>query len=136
MTTRSMTPALLIGLALLIASCGSSPRSDTSDNPEAIEPTVIDACQISIKNNLKDPDSAQFNSWKAWPVTQVNSTPPASLTYNPGAGDMYYSGSGNANAKNGFGGYVGFRPYVCDAVVSNHTHVVAIAHSVKPGSDD
>lgn len=120
---------LLIPVILgLLAWAGSGPTTYT---PKDIQASVVDTCQGSAKKGLKDPGSAQFgDDWKAWEVTAAGSTPPAGMAYDPSAGDKYYSAGGEVNAKNGFGGYSGAEPYVCDAVVSTDGNIRARAHSM------
>jgi hypothetical protein len=83
------------------------------------------------KKDLKDPDSASFgDDWKAWLVTHPPSEPPK-VSYHPENGDKLYSAGGSVNAKNGFGGYVGFQPYGCDASVTTGGQVQSIAYSLQ-----
>jgi hypothetical protein len=103
---------------------------DTGYSAAAIQASVVDTCKDAVKKDLRDPDSAQFDDWKAWVVTASGSTPPIGMTYNPAAGDKYYSGAGMVNAKNGFGGYAGAEPYSCDAIVTKDGNIRARAHSI------
>lgn len=58
------------------------------------------ACQDTITDHLKDPDSAKFSDW--------------SMHQN----GLSWTGGGLVNAKNSFGGYTGSSYYTCDATVS------------------
>lgn len=118
----------IIALAALCSHYNGS--NSTSSTEKEIEDSVIETCQGSVKKQLRDPDSAKFDSWKAWQVTAAGSTPPAGMAYNPGAGDRYYSAGGMVNAKNGFGGYAGDEPYACDAIVTADGNVHARANSL------
>jgi hypothetical protein len=111
------------------AAASPAPASPTYSEDEIVN-SVIDTCQGSVKKQLRDPDSAKFDSWKAWQVTAPGSKPPAGMTYNPAAGDKYYSAGGMVNAKNGFGGYAGGEPYACDAIVTTGGDVNARANSL------
>jgi hypothetical protein len=96
-----------------------------------IESAVIKICQKHIKNDLKDPDSAKFgDDWKAWLVTHQPDEPPK-ITYHPENGDKLYSAGGTVNAKNGFGGYVGFQMYGCDASITTDGNMHADAYSLN-----
>jgi predicted small lipoprotein YifL len=118
----------LLAVSASLTGCGAGSSAHLS--PADIQASVVDTCQGSVKKQLKDPDSAKFDSWKAWQVTAAGSTPPAGMSFNPSAGDKYYSSVGMVNAKNGFGGYAGDEPYSCDAVVSADENIRARAHSV------
>jgi hypothetical protein len=106
---------------------GNQPGS----SPEEIQASVIDTCQDAVKKDLKDPDSARFrDDWKAWEITAPGSTPPPGMTFDPSAGDKYYNAGGQVNAKNGFGGYAGDEPYMCDAIATNAGNIHARARSM------
>jgi hypothetical protein len=95
----------LLTACLLVAACGS--------DAEHAKRTVADS--------LRDPSSAQFRE-----VRKVR------LHF---AGNRVTLICGEVNAKNGFGGYVGFRPfyYVADAKVDPqfYTMAPAIVHSAR-----
>ncbi|MCV7255712.1 DUF2510 domain-containing protein [Mycobacterium hackensackense] len=113
------------------AAPSSSTRSAYSRPTFSVEETtstVISTCQESAKKSLRDPDSAKFDDWKAWPAP--NSTPAPGFEFDPAAGDKYWSAAGTVNAKNGFGGYAGPEPYACEAVVTAGGHIDARAHSI------
>lgn len=111
------------------SSSPDAPPSEPTFSPELIESTVIDTCHEAIRKGLRDPESATFDEWKAWPAP--NSVPPEGMPFNPAAGDQYYSGAGLVNAKNGFGGYVGKTPYTCSAVVTKAGDVKARTSSLE-----
>ncbi|TDH48716.1 DUF2510 domain-containing protein [Mycobacterium eburneum] len=119
--------AVLIAIVITLAKLGNH-SSDSSPTPDEINATVIDVCQGSVKKQLKDPDSARFDGWKAWEVTHIDQPP--KLEYHPDAGDKVWSAGGQVNAKNGFGGYVGDEAYGCDAIVSTNGNVHAEAYSL------
>lgn len=78
---------VLIPLGLL-GSCVMSFFAPPSQ--EQIAGRMVAEAQVVVKNSLKDPDSAEF-------------------------GEAHYTGKavcGLVNAKNGFGGYSGFKRYV------------------------
>lgn len=64
------------------------------------EKRVISVCQRSVRQQLKDPDSAQFQKELAVPATPEG---------------LVWVVTGQVNAQNGFGGMVGFTPYRCNA---------------------
>lgn len=100
---------IIVVLALIFGG-GGGPKN-TGD----LSREVIDACQEAIKNGLKDPDSAKFYDWSAREAT----TPvPATMNYNPGAGDRHWTAAGTVNAKNSFGGYNGQIARTCDVVIT------------------
>ncbi|WP_349318841.1 hypothetical protein [Mycolicibacterium canariasense] len=125
---------VLIMVIGLLAGGGDSEPSSPGAKPNntysaaQIESTVIETCQDSARKSLRDPDSAKFDGWKAWPAP--NSTPPPDMPFNAAAGDKYYSAAGTVNAKNGFGGYAGPEPYSCEATVSASGNINARAHSI------
>lgn len=120
-------------------SSSSAPSRATWTEPTSTKPTytereiesaVIDTCQKAIKQDLKDPDSAKFgNDWKAWIVTH----PPTeqNVPYHPENGDKLYSAGGTVNAKNSFGGYVGYQMYGCDASITTSGDIHAHAYSLN-----
>ncbi|OBH71249.1 hypothetical protein A5682_08920 [Mycobacterium mantenii] len=112
----------------------SARRGTTSTTPtyteREIEAAVIDTCKKAIKQDLKDPDSAKFgDDWKAWIVTQ----PPTqqNVPYHPESGDKLYSAGGTVNAKNSFGGYVGYQMYGCDASITTSGDIHAHGYSLN-----
>lgn len=108
---------VLLGAAVLAACSGVGTGSDPSRD-------VVSTCQDSVKKQLKDPDSARFDGWTAQRGLKAA---PLSMTYDAGAGDAYWTASGEVNAKNSFGGYVGSRTYSCDAIVSKSGNIHARA---------
>jgi len=127
---------LFVALWIMFAACDHSSNTSSTTTPttyseQEIESEVIRICQKDVKKDLKDPDSARFgDDWKAWLVTHPPSEPPK-VTYHPENGDKLYSAGGSVNAKNGFGGYVGFQPYGCDASVTTGGQVNSIAYSLQ-----
>jgi hypothetical protein len=125
---------VLAPIAMVLSACGAAtsttPTTPTTQSEQEIEAAVIDTCQGSVKKELKDPDSAKFEDWKAWVVTH-HDKPPRVSNYHPENGDKLYSAGGNVNAKNGFGGYVGYQMYGCDASVTTSGDVHALAYSLN-----
>ena len=126
---------LFVALWIMLATCGHSSNTSSTTTPttyseQEIESEVIRICQKDVKKDLKDPDSAKFgDDWKAWLVTHPPSEP--KVTYHPENGDKLYSAGGTVNAKNGFGGYVGYQMYGCDASVTTGGQVNSIAYSLN-----
>lgn len=116
-----------LGVFALFAVCIALMSGTTTSavSREQVEAGVVETCQKAIRNKLKDPDSAQFSSWKSFEMTR--GTPGSGLNYQPEFGDKFYRSSGMANAKNSFGGYVGNQAYTCDAVVGRDGTVTAQA---------
>ena len=93
---RYLIPSLLLaGIAL----SGCSPETQTSeatasemDSPQS---GAIEMCQNNLASQLKDPGSAQFQDVQAF----------------EGIGWLV---TGEMNAKNSMGGYVGFAPFRCE----------------------
>jgi Protein of unknown function (DUF2510) len=115
---------LLVIFAVVEGFSGSSVSSGEAQR------MAISTCQGSIRDQLRDPDSAQFSEWKAWPSPKVNV--PVGMEFHPESGDKLYYATGLANAKNGFGGYVGDQRFTCDAVVKKNGDTVAGARKSEP----
>ena len=83
----------------------------------------------AVKHVLKDPDSAQFK-WTPMPMKWEIDT-----MHN---GHHFQSGSycGMVNAKNSFGGYVGFSPYESSVILQDGTIVFATSPLMGKGGDD
>lgn len=79
----------------------------SSDDDE----TAKKACQNSVKNQLKDPDSAEFRSVK------ITSRDPA----------QGWTVVGEFNANNSFGGKVGYTVFTCSATMKDSETVTATA---------
>ncbi|OBG55795.1 hypothetical protein A5703_07465 [Mycobacterium sp. E188] len=78
---------------------------------------------------MKDPDSAKFgDDWRAWLVTHYDEPP--KVTFHPENGDKLYSAGGMVNAKNSFGGYVGYQAYGCEASITASGDIRAHAYSL------
>ena len=94
----------LLFLGFAVSGCSSeADLPDTGiteeENPQS---AAIEMCQDELAGRLKDPRSAQFQNVQAydgiaWKVT------------------------GEMNAKNSMGGYVGFAPFRCDLLKSATT---------------
>jgi len=98
---------LLIGSA--ISGCASAPTAEQITNADYGREMSSDECRSvaerTIAYTLKDPNSAQFRHqpcYKGW----VSSVPILGMSAAFG-----YVQAGEVNAKNSFGGYVGFRSY-------------------------
>jgi hypothetical protein len=125
--------AVLATIAMVLSACGgaSATPAPATFTEQEIEASVIDTCQQSVKDDLKDPDSAKFrDDWKAWIVTH-HDKPPKVSNYHPENGDTLYSAGGSVNAKNGFGGYAGDQMYGCDAAVTKGGDIHAKAYSLN-----
>ena len=88
----------------------SADRGNPVDSADYGNPVDVGECvrlaQEFIASRMKDPGSAQFSNvicYKGWKVIQPTEGGP-SIAYG-------YPFEGNVNAKNSFGGYVGFTPF-------------------------
>ncbi len=99
---------------LTVVSCG---EESTAVSFATKERYAIATCQSAIKSGLREPDSAKFADDEVLEGVVSGSSRNAALIYAPDRGDTYFSVKGKVNAKNGFGGYTGMRPYTCEAVV-------------------
>ncbi len=99
----------LVPFLLVLTGCASGPtteeisKADYGRNMTAAECVAI-AEQV-VANRLRDPSSAQFRhspcyqgNWSSVPVLGMSV-------------EFGWLQQGQVNAKNAFGGYVGFRPY-------------------------
>jgi hypothetical protein len=129
--TKPTNSAWLIGLAItavcVAALCFAFAIFGRDVGAASVD-DVIDVCQGAVKKGLKDPDSVKFSDWKAW---EVHGTAPSWMPYSAPGGDKMYSASGLVNAKNSFGGYVGRRPYACDALVTKSGDVTARVNDIS-----
>lgn len=110
---------------------GSSPTTPSHNQSyEDDFKRVIDKCQQSIIDDFKDPDSAKFgDDWRA----QVDTRPlgPDGRRQDgflPLPGDRLFMASGSVNAKNSFGGYVGYKSYTCSAYISAEGNLYALTY--------
>jgi hypothetical protein len=102
----------LLAAALTLATSAAATESETELSIQSLDAVIamikdggeayrdnnrdefLAAAQGQVRNTLKDPDSAQFRNVRL-------------LDFNPGR-----LVCGEVNAKNGFGAYVGFTPFV------------------------
>lgn len=117
-------------VTMVIAMTATTPAAHADPSEQEIQAAVVDTCQGSVKKQLKDADSAKFQDWKAWVVTH-HDAPPRVSNYHPENGDKLYSAGGDVNAKNSYGGYVGYQAYGCDAAVTTGGDVHAVAYSIE-----
>jgi hypothetical protein len=100
-----------VGAILFLAGCGNS----GADEPD-LTAQAEQICLDGIRDQLKDPNSAEFQD-----VT-VEDRGETSMTFlnEDGSEDVdvpgnYWRVEGQVNARNGFGGMVGFRDFACEA---------------------
>jgi hypothetical protein len=82
--------------------------------PVAIAASPGEIAQEAVRNHLKDPDSARFRN-----VTIIRVEPDGAVV------------CGEVNAKNSYGGYVGFRRFVVTGdhvMMDDTTSFAALAH--------
>ena len=77
---------------------------EAKNPPKPVDPNAWAwFAESAVKNRLKDPDSANFNDVHIYPGASAD--------------DRWVCGA--VNAKNGFGGYAGFMPFVAHITVIN-----------------
>jgi hypothetical protein len=84
--------AVILGAVMAVAGCSSEPEPKFANGKTEIENIV--AAQMAVEAQLRDPKSAE------WGTIVVREK------------DGITSVCGMVNAKNGFGGYAGERPFV------------------------
>ncbi|MFT4128253.1 MAG: hypothetical protein QM662_18745 [Gordonia sp. (in: high G+C Gram-positive bacteria)] len=80
----------------------ATPAAATMDRVEQRlrEKRVIEVCEMSVRQQLRDPDSAQFREESGQPDTPEG---------------VKWLVIGEVNARNGFGGMVGYKAFTCVA---------------------
>lgn len=81
----------ILALSLLVACNAAFAEKPTAEQEAAIKTAVV-----TIKGELKDPDSARFRNFRVYKISELG-TPRV---------------CGEVNAKNSYGGYNGFTPFV------------------------
>jgi hypothetical protein len=114
-----------IAIALLVTACASAfqrpePTADYGSPPQGYE----EAIKARFEQVLKDPESARYRFGR--PVKAYTNE---GLAYGGKVSWVGYLVDVQVNAKNSFGGYVGFKPYMVffagDRVVR---HIVGTEH--------
>ncbi|WP_112320575.1 hypothetical protein [Oceanibium sediminis] len=80
-------------LAVLVSGCTTA-TVPVSTSPAPLDPAAVTVARSTVSQRLRDPMSAQFRNERA---------------YRTSAGDTIICGE--VNARNGFGGYVGFHTF-------------------------
>jgi len=113
---QTIKNVLAISLFTLLVSCAAAPTDEQRANANYGTPMSQGDCEKIIKGaialTLKDPSSAQYRA-----ISQCSRAIDHLIIY---GGDAYvaaYRIDLQVNAKNSFGGYVGFTPYA--AVMRN-----------------
>lgn len=117
---RVTTLGLIAVAVLVLSGCASAPSKQEIANADYGAPMSPAQCQLiaeeAIRNQLKDPDSAEFKNetpcFKDW----MSSVPILGMKAAFG-----YLQTGEVNGKNSYGGYVGFRPFM---VLMKNGHVL------------
>lgn len=125
--------AVITAFALVgLTACGDITKPSAADQSAINQDTIQGACENSIKNQLKDPDSAKFSNWNInWHPT---AQPPADLGFK--TGDQYVIAIATVNAKNSFGGYDGPQVFGGDALLHSNGDADCIAKIVDVNSDN
>lgn len=88
---------IVLGVLLLVGMCSGEKRNQSNNKPSNNKPTDFDYIYLTkqgLEKRLKDPESAQFRNER---VSRSSGNPVV---------------CGEVNAKNGFGGFTGFEPYI------------------------
>jgi hypothetical protein len=99
---RGVIYRLAVSVILATTGCqsGNSPT-----NPDGYQHLLQTALKLQAKEALKDPDSASFRALQLYRIR-----------YKKSDGTILSGGEyklcGEVNARNGFGGYAGFKPFV------------------------
>lgn len=106
---RAMSAVVVLS-ALCLGGCASAPTQQQIAAADYGRPMTQSEClstaEQAIANKLKDPSSAQFRGEPPCHPGYSNNVPLLGRSAQFG-----YIQDGEVNGKNGFGGYVGFRPY-------------------------
>lgn len=114
-------PGLLAAVGLVgLAGCATGPTAEDINaydyGPPPTKEQIIAAAEPAVRNLLRDPESAQFR-WGGYPVLR-------SYYRKILQGAVFgYVTCGEVNARNGFGGYTGYDPFV---VVWDKGRIVSI----------
>lgn len=117
---RKAVVALVLTVGVVApAACSSAPPETPAESSARVDQQIRDAgtstCEKSVKQQLKDPDSADFRNEK--------------VTYSEY--ESKYTIVGEVNANNSFGGKVGYQVFGCDVTYDKATdNVHAEAHLV------
>ncbi len=106
---------ILVAVAIMTSGCGMAFNAKRSELLKTAKPSdygpppPTNYCEIQqqfILSGLKDPQSAQFQCGNK-PVTEI--IPDGFASPNP---TLLWITSAQVNARNSFGGYTGFKPYI------------------------
>jgi len=125
---KNLKFAIGIPTILLLVSCASGPTKSQLTHADYGQETSIEECkaiaETIVSRDLKDPSSAQFSHsqcfkgyWGSVPIMGIGVA-------------FGWVQKGQVNAKNSFGGYVGFRPY---QVLIKNRQVIRYCVSNKDG---
>lgn len=101
---------LFLVIQMLILVACNAPSNFIKTELIELSPSEIRSLESAVRDNLKDPSSAQFGRYIAFNIKNKNGTTTTGAC-------------GNVNAKNSYGGYVGMTPY--SALGVNGTFVSA-----------
>ena len=108
-----MNKVLVTVSALALAGCATNPPGADTSEVEIVElsDTQFSTVKSAVRQNMKDPDSAQFGRYVAFRTTDSE-------------GEQTDYVCGYVNGKNSFGGYVGMTPYI--ALGADGTFISAV----------
>ena len=107
-----------VAAVLALSGCMSDAGQTVSVEKLQLSPAELAQVQQAVKNNMKDPGSAQFGPYVAFIATMKN-------------GETHRVVCGYVNGKNSFGGYVGQQPFMAAGAVT-----AAGATYLAAGPDD
>lgn len=115
-----MKSFVLILYLLSNMGCHSSKSAQQSfeiDQASILNAKIVLVLKNQLTTTMKDPDSVRFSHT----VLYIR---PEDHTSRPNGVDEMYSLCGQFNAKNSFGGYVGYRPFSSTIFVNSKTHTL------------
>ncbi|MDD3774362.1 MAG: hypothetical protein PHV08_00205 [Sulfurovaceae bacterium] len=119
---QKIMPIMIVVLNVLLSGCGALPAPKIQDYTFSKPPIVSDyeeAIKIETGKELKDPDSAKYNF----------GTPFKGYWRSASDNKIIWTGwiiPFEVNAKNSYGGYVGYTPYRAAIIDNNKVEVSAI----------
>lgn len=111
---KLLIAAAAFSLSGVLAGCGDSSKQaaleqteNKADKPEKVKQVVVNLLTKYTRNKLKDSESAQFRNLEYYATY---------LVFNDGKRyPLTHQVCGEINAKNSYGGYVGYKQFVATA---------------------
>lgn len=115
-----LTACVILSTSCLVSTnrgAEANEKTILSDGYFRIDKKLQEAIEKSVKNELKDPDSAKFKHWIAFQENEDS-----------------IGACGLVNAKNSYGGYTGFFPYRAYVVKLNGKYIGSTANIGSPSN--